>query len=74
MHDIEELNRRIISARFPLEEKELKNEQIHSRFNAELAEDVRQHRSINGTITKFQLLRNYLRTRKFIRTVSFQCP
>lgn len=74
MNDIEELNRRIISARFPMDEREMKNEHVHSRFNAELAESVRQHRSMNGVITKFQLLRNYVRTKKFVRTVAFQCP
>ncbi len=70
MNNIEELNRRIISVRFSnLEELEIKNEHIRSHFNAELAESVRQHRNMNGLMTKFQLLRNFVRTRKYVRTV-----
>lgn len=66
---IEEQNEMIIRSRFPVDRPETKSEvKIGKGVNEEFLATVREHRKQFGICSKIQLLRNYLRTRPFIRT------
>ncbi len=70
---IEEQNEMIIRSRFPSDRPETKAEiRIGKGVNEEFLATVREHRKQHGICSKFQLLRNYLRTRPFIRTTLFK--
>lgn len=66
---IEEQNEMIIRSRFPSDRPEMRAEiKIGKGVNEELVAMVREHRKEFGICSKIQLLRNYLRTRPFIKT------
>ena len=66
---IEEQNELIIKSRFPTDRPETRAEvRVGKGVNEEMVAIIREHRKQFGICTKFQLLRNYLRTRPFIRT------
>jgi hypothetical protein len=70
---IEEQNEIIIRSRFPLGRPAGKSDnRIGTGVNEELVASVKEHRKEFGLSTKFQLLRNYLRTRPFIKTTMFK--
>lgn len=69
---IEEQNEMIIRSRFPVDRPETKSEvKIGKGVNEEFLATIREHRREFGLCTKIQLLRNYIRTRPFIRTTLF---
>lgn len=60
----------IIKARFPQDSPEMKTELITGRgLNDELVASVREHRKTFGICSKFQLLRGFLKTRQFVKTI-----
>ena len=66
---IEEQNEMIIRSRFPSDRPEMKAEiRIGRGVNEEMVAIIREHRKEFGICSKIQLLRNYLRTRPFIKT------
>lgn len=66
---IEEQNEMIIRSRFPSDRPETKAEiRIGRGVNEEMVAIIREHRKEFGICSKIQLLRNYLRTRPFIKT------
>ena len=66
---IEEQNEMIIRSRFPSDRPEMKAEiRIGRGVNEEMVAVIREHRKEFGICSKIQLLRNYLRTRPFIKT------
>jgi hypothetical protein len=70
---IEEQNEIIIRSRFPVDRPNGKSDnRIGTGVNEELVASIREHRKEFGLSTKFQLLRNYLRTRPFIKTTMFK--
>lgn len=70
---IEEQNEMIIRSRFPVDRPNGKSDnRIGTGVNEELVASIREHRKEFGLSTKFQLLRNYLRTRPFIKTTMFK--
>jgi hypothetical protein len=70
---IEEQNEMIIRSRFPVDRPNGKSDnRIGTGVNEELVASIREHRREFGLSTKFQLLRNYLRTRPFIKTTMFK--
>jgi hypothetical protein len=70
---IEEQNEIIIRSRFPVDRPNGKSDnRIGTGVNEELVASIREHRREFGLSTKFQLLRNYLRTRPFIKTTMFK--
>ena len=68
---IDEQNEIIINARFGLNKISLENyEKItEMRLHDEMVENVRNHRRINGITSKFSLLRNFLKTKKYVKTI-----
>lgn len=69
---IEEQNRMIILSRFPLERPQIPNAAIGKGVNEELATSVREHRKENGISSKYQLLRNFIRTRPYVKTTFYK--
>lgn len=66
---IEEQNEMIIRSRFPSDRPEMKAEiRIGRGVNEEMVAVIREHRKEFGICSKIQLIRNYLRTRPFIKT------
>lgn len=66
---IEEQNEMIIRSRFPSDRPEMRAEiKIGKGVNEEMVAVIREHRKEFGICSKIQLLRNYLRTRPFIKT------
>lgn len=66
---IEEQNEIIIKSRFPSDRPEMRAEiKTGKGVNEELVAMVREHRKEFGICSKIQLLRNYIRTRPFIKT------
>lgn len=72
-NDIEELNKQIINARFLSDRPETKADvMIGKGLNEELFATIKRHRKEFGICSKIQVLRNYIRTRPFIRTTLFK--
>lgn len=67
---IDEQNDLIIKSRFGGSDVRVMNCDCNlpPRLNLALLESVKDHRRINGLTSKIAILRNYLRTRKFVRT------
>lgn len=66
---IEEQNEMIIRSRFPLDRPAGKSDnRIGTGVNEELVASIKEHRREFGLSTKFQLLRNFIKTRPFIKT------
>lgn len=67
---IEEQNEMIIKSRFIGDCLTPNNCEGSSlpRLNLELLASVKDHRRINGLTSKIAIIRNYLRTKKFVRT------
>ena len=66
---IEEQNEIIIRSRFPSDRPEMRSDiKTGKGVNEELVAMVREHRKEFGICSKIQLLRNYIRTRHFIKT------
>lgn len=67
---IEEQNEMIIRSRFPVDRPITKSDhRIGKGVNQELAASIIEHRKHNGLSSKIQLIRNFVRTRPFIRTI-----
>lgn len=70
---IEELNEMIIKSRFPKDGPRVNDDvQVGKGINEEFLAKVKEHRRVFGLTSKIQLLRNYLRTRPFIKTTLFK--
>lgn len=67
---IDEQNEMIIRSRFGSVDVRVLNydSNLPPRLNLALVESVKNHRRINGLTSKISILRNYLRTKKFVRT------
>lgn len=65
---IEELNEMYIKVNFIDTDRKQVNDVPKRKVNEELLIAVQEHRKVNGITTKFSLLRNFVRTRKFIKT------
>ena len=69
MKNIEEINNHIIRSQFGFRtETSVSYEIDKPRVNHKLLADVKEHRMINGLTSKFTILRNFLKTRKFVKT------
>lgn len=66
---IDELNAMIIKANFVENRRQQVNDFAHSRINEDLVNAVQEHRRVNGLISNFSIMKNYLRTKFFIRTI-----
>lgn len=67
---IDELNSMIIKANFVDNRVQQVNDTINSRINEELLIAVQQHRRVNGLISNFSILKNFLKTKMFVKTIS----
>lgn len=67
---IDEQNELIIKSRFGGSDIRVYNydNNLPPRLNLELVESVKDHRRINGLTSKISILRNYIKTKKFVRT------
>ncbi len=70
--NIEEMNQEIIRSNFSFNIMKEEYEVAVSKVNPQLIEDVKVHRHINGLTSKFRILRNFLKTKKFVKTT--YCP
>lgn len=68
---IDEQNEIIIRSRFGHETRSSVGDTTNLRINEEMLESVRSHRKIYGVTSKIAIIRNYLKTRKFVKTISF---
>lgn len=68
---IDEQNEIIIKSRFGLNRITLDHQEkiTDVRLHDEMVENVRKHRMINGITSKFSLMRNFLKTKKYVRTI-----
>lgn len=67
---IDEQNEMIIRSRFGGSYVRVLNcdNNLPPRLNLELLESVKDHRRINGLTSKIAIIRNYLKTKKYVRT------
>jgi hypothetical protein len=70
--NIEEMNQEIIRSNFSFNLIKEEYEVAVSKVNHQLVEDIKVHRNINGLTSKFRILRNFLKTKKFVKTT--YCP
>ena len=68
---IDEQNEIIIRSRFGHETRSSVGDTTNLRINEEMLESVRSHRKIYGVTSKIAIIRNYLKTRKYVKTISF---
>ncbi len=66
---IDEQNAIIIQSMFGRETRTQCSETVPLRINEEMLESVRNHRKVNGLTSKIAIIRNYLRTKKFVKTI-----
>jgi hypothetical protein len=65
---IDEQNEIIIRSRFGHETRGAVGDTTNLRINEEMLESVRNHRKIYGITSKIAIIRNYLRTKNFVKT------
>jgi hypothetical protein len=65
---IDEQNEIIIKSMFGSNLKTANYDNANLRIHEEMLESVRNHRKVNGLTSKITILRNFLKTRKFVKT------
>ena len=65
---IDEQNEIIIKSMFGINLKTAHHDNANLRIHEEMLESVRNHRSVNGITSKITILRNFLKTKKFVKT------
>lgn len=66
---IDEQNEIIIKSMFGSNLRTLSHENANLRIHEEMMESVRNHRKIHGLTPKFSIFRNFLKTKKFVKTI-----
>jgi hypothetical protein len=71
IRSIDEQNEMIIKSRFGHDVRFQSHDAFNLRINEEMYESVKNHRKVNGLTSKIAIIRNYLRTKKFVKTTMF---
>lgn len=70
--NIEEMNEQIIKSKTSFNLTREDYDIAVSKINHQLIEDIKIHRNINGLTSKIRIIRNFLKTKQFVRTTF--CP
>lgn len=66
---IDELNAMIIKANFVDNRTQQVNDSPQPRVNDEMIISVQEHRRIHGLVSNFSIMRNFIKTKMFVKTV-----
>lgn len=65
---IDEQNEIIIKSMFGSNLRSFSHDNANLRIHQEMLESVINHRKVNGLTSKITILRNFLKTKKFVKT------
>jgi hypothetical protein len=71
IRSIDEQNEMIIKSRFGQDVRSQSHDTFTFRINEEMYESVKNHRKVNGITSKIAIIRNYIRTKKFVKTTMY---
>lgn len=71
IRSIDEQNEMIIKSRFGHDVRSQSYDTFNFRINEEMYESVKNHRKVNGITSKISIIRNYIRTKNFVKTIMY---
>ena len=69
--NIEEMNEQIIRSNTDFNLTKEDYDIAVSKINHQLVEDIKIHRAINGLTSKIRIIRNFLKTKQFVKTTYY---